>query len=164
MQDEARALTAKIRRATDDLWNLIVKAYQTRAWSALGYPSWDLYVQKELGDLKIRLPKESRREIMCSLRDNGLSLRAIASATGYDKHTVSRDTRDIRPQPPELRKLAHAVNLQTARLVKLAASQHDAAAVDELIHARQQLDHAIALAHRGPVGLKLGQMPHLTDR
>lgn len=87
----ARELTRQIREATENLWGLIVRAYQTKAWKTLGYPSWDAYVTKELGDLKIRLPKEDRREITKTLHDHGLSLRAISSVTGYDKHTVSRD-------------------------------------------------------------------------
>ncbi len=89
--EEAQALTQKIRVAADDLWGLVVVAYQARAWTAMGYRTWDVYVSKELGDLRFRLPREDRREIVQSLRDNGLSLRAIAAVTGYDKHTVSRD-------------------------------------------------------------------------
>ena len=37
------------------------------------------------------IPKESRREICNHLRDEGLSLRAISSAIGYDKHTIASD-------------------------------------------------------------------------
>lgn len=89
--NEARNLTARIRHAANDLWGLVVVAYRSRIWLVLGYPNWDIYCQKELGDLKIKLPKESRREVVLTLRDYGLSLRAIASVTGYDKHTVARD-------------------------------------------------------------------------
>jgi transposase-like protein len=93
----AKELTDKIRIAADDLWELIAAAYQSKAWEALGYKNWDAYVTKELGELKIRIPKEDRREIVGTLRDAGLSLRAIAAATGYDKHTVTRDLQESRP-------------------------------------------------------------------
>lgn len=88
---DAQALTAQIRAMSERLWDLVVIAYQHRAWTALGYKSWDCYVQAEFGPLKIRIPKEDRREIVSSLRDHGLSLRAIGSATGYDKHTIASD-------------------------------------------------------------------------
>ncbi|WP_155726962.1 hypothetical protein [Mycobacterium avium] len=95
----AREVTDRIRTATQYLWTLVVTAYQRRAWLALGYKSWDAYCDKEFGDLRLKLPRESRREIMLNLRDNGLSLRAISSVTGYDKHTVSRDLKGTPARP-----------------------------------------------------------------
>lgn len=87
----AREITERIRTTSNYLWVLVVAAYQRRAWQALGYKNWDSYCQKEFANLRIKLPRESRSEVMRNLRDHGLSLRDISSATGYDKHTVSRD-------------------------------------------------------------------------
>jgi len=39
---------------------------------------------------------------MKTLHDAGMSLRAIASATGYDKHTVSRTLAQKTPSPAEM--------------------------------------------------------------
>lgn len=54
---------------------LIVLAYQERAWEELGYSNWDACSARELGDLKLQLPKEGdRRKIMCTMCDRDLSL------------------------------------------------------------------------------------------
>jgi hypothetical protein len=84
----ARTLTDRIKVAVEGTWHLIIEAYVTRAWAALGYPSWDDYCTREFGTSRLRLPREERQEIVSSLREQGLSLRAIAAATGVDKKTV----------------------------------------------------------------------------
>lgn len=88
---EARQLTDRIKRQVSDLWDLIVRAYESRAWSQLGYDSWDEYCEVEFEASGIRVPREDRKEIVCSLRDRGLSTRAIASATGVNDRTVRRE-------------------------------------------------------------------------
>ncbi|WP_234539438.1 hypothetical protein [Streptomyces shenzhenensis] len=45
----------------------------------------------EDGEYRVRLPREERQEVVASLRDSGLSTRAIASATGIAQDTVRRD-------------------------------------------------------------------------
>jgi hypothetical protein len=66
-------------------------AYMLRASSALGYTSWDDDCTREFGTTRLRLPREERGEVVASLRESGLSIRAIASATGIDKNTVQTD-------------------------------------------------------------------------
>lgn len=89
--DEARDLTDRIKTALGVTWELIVDAYQGRAWAALGYDHWDQYCNAEFGGGRLRLPLEDRREVVASLRDAGLSTRAIAAATGMGATTVRRD-------------------------------------------------------------------------
>lgn len=91
--DEARALTDRIKIAVEGTWQLIREAYTTRTWAALGYDTWDAYCTAEFGDTRLRLPREERQEVVASLRDSGLSTRAIASATGVSQMQVSRDLR-----------------------------------------------------------------------
>lgn len=88
---DARALTDQIRAAVGSVWDLIVEAYTSRAWATLGYESWDDYTRWEFDGARIALPREDRQEVVASLRDSGLSLRAIASATGVSKGTVQND-------------------------------------------------------------------------
>lgn len=90
-QEQARALTNRIKVAVEGTWLLIQEAYTSRAWAALGYDTWDAYCTTEFGTARLRLPREERQEVVASLRENGLSVRAIASATGVNKETVSRD-------------------------------------------------------------------------
>jgi soluble cytochrome b562 len=87
----ARALTDRIKVAVEGTWLLIQDAYTSRAWAALGYPNWDAYCTEEFGASRLRLPREERQEVVASLRESGLSTRAIAAATGMDQSTVVRD-------------------------------------------------------------------------
>lgn len=87
--EEARDLTEKLRTALSVSWELVKEAFRRRAWAALGYESWDDYCVHEFDDLRLRLPREERREVVVSLREAGMSTRAIASATGVSKSTVS---------------------------------------------------------------------------
>ncbi|MEC3953804.1 hypothetical protein VMT65_12260 [Nocardia sp. CDC153] len=87
----ARELTDQIKAGAEVLWQLIAQAYLDRVWEALGYSSWDEYCAQEFGECRVRLPREERREIVASMREIGLSTRAIAAATGVNFATVSRD-------------------------------------------------------------------------
>lgn len=73
----------------------MLTAYTRRAWSALGYNSWDDYCVREFGAARLRLPREERAEIVSSLRESGLSIRAIASATGAAYDTVRKDVNHL---------------------------------------------------------------------
>lgn len=88
--EAARALTDRIKVAVEGTWELIKQAYSTGAWAALGYGSWDDYCTREFGTSRLRLPREERQEVVASLRDSGLSIRAIASVTGDSRETVRR--------------------------------------------------------------------------
>lgn len=88
---DARNLTDKIKAGTAALWELIKEAYASRAWASLGYSSWDDYCTQEFGTSRIRLPREERREVVSSMREIGMSTRAIASATGVSQKTASRE-------------------------------------------------------------------------
>lgn len=88
--DVARDLTDRIRRQLEFTWDLVIQAYEGGAWLALGYKSWNDYCVKEFGSQHIAIPREDRNEIVGSLREAGLSLRAISSATGISKDTVAR--------------------------------------------------------------------------
>lgn len=87
----ARDITDKIRAGLEGVFQLIKAAYSGHAWSALGYASWDAYIQSEFGHLYLRPPREERGEVIGSLRDAGLSIRAIATATQLGRTTVQRE-------------------------------------------------------------------------
>ena len=88
---DARNLTDKIKVGTAALWELIKEAYASRAWASLGYASWDDYCTQEFGTSRIRLPREERQEVVASMREIGMSVRAIASATGDSYGTVRNE-------------------------------------------------------------------------
>lgn len=89
--EEAREVTDRIRTGMESVYHLIRSAYRGRAWAALGYGSWDEYVTREFGNLHLRPPLEERQQVMVSLREVGMSTRAIATATQVSEATVRRD-------------------------------------------------------------------------
>jgi hypothetical protein len=89
--DEARRLTNSIRLSATRMTDLLVKAYEQRAWAALDYISWEAYCDREFGNLKLRMPREERAETVAELREAGMSIRAIAAGTGLDPKTVHKD-------------------------------------------------------------------------
>ncbi|MEG8184273.1 hypothetical protein GZH49_38105 [Nocardia terpenica] len=90
----ARELTDRIKSHVEQAWELIKQAYTARAWIPLGYGSWDDYCAAEFDRARIRVPREERAEIVASLREIGMSTRAIAVATGISQPTVRRDLAD----------------------------------------------------------------------
>lgn len=50
-------------------------------------------VAAEFGSSRLRLPREERQEVVASLRESGLSIRAIEAATGLGRGTVERELR-----------------------------------------------------------------------
>lgn len=89
--EQARMLTDRIKVAVDGTWILIQEAYVSRAWAALGYTSWDDYCTREFGTSRLRLPREERQEVVASLREIGMSTRAIAAATGTNRETIRQE-------------------------------------------------------------------------
>jgi hypothetical protein len=100
-EHQARALTDRIRIAVEGTWQLIQEAYTSRAWAVLGYDTWDAYCTAEFGKTRLRLPREERQEVVASLRDSGLSTRAIASATALSEATVRRDLSGASSDAPD---------------------------------------------------------------
>ena len=88
---QARELTDRIKVGVEAIWELVKQAFQSRAWAALGYDSWDDYCTREFGTSRIRLPREERQEVVASMREIGMSVRAIAAATGSGTRTIQRD-------------------------------------------------------------------------
>lgn len=87
----ARELTRQIRVGLEHSYTLIIAAWRGRAWAAMGYSSWDAYCQGEFGNLALQPPREERQAVVLSLREAGMSIRAIVSATGLGQGTVVRE-------------------------------------------------------------------------
>ena len=99
---DARTLTDRIKVGVEAVWDLITQAYVERAWDVLGYSSWDDYCTREFGTSRLRLPREERSEVVASLRESGLSTRAISAATGLSRNTIAKDLEQVaQSEPPE---------------------------------------------------------------
>ena len=98
---QARELTDRIKVGVEAIWELVKQAFQSRAWAALGYGSWDDYCTREFGTSRIRLPREERQEVVASMREIGMSYRAIGAAVGIDPMTARADVRGVGNSTPE---------------------------------------------------------------
>lgn len=87
----AEQITIQIRMLMERAWEYIAIAYQGRAHLALGYASWDEYVDDRLGDLRLTVPREQRGAVVQSLSNAQMSLRAIAKVLGVSVATAYRD-------------------------------------------------------------------------
>lgn len=98
---EAEDRAERIRTALSVSWDLIKDAWKAFDWQALGYQSWDAYCDGEFGTSRIRLPREERREVVSSMREIGMPIRAIASATGTNRETVRQEVAGDKKLSPE---------------------------------------------------------------
>lgn len=89
--EEVHVRLDRVKSGVERIWDDMVALYQGRAWIALGYPSWDALCDTELGGARIALPRQQRQEIVCDLRQSGMSNRAIASAVGVAYGTIRND-------------------------------------------------------------------------
>lgn len=93
---EARELTDRIKAAVEQVWALLLEAHERRAWSALGYATWEEYVRGEF--------HMSRRRSY-QLLDQGFVVRALQAAVDVNHGThqvevTEREARDIKPVLP----------------------------------------------------------------
>lgn len=94
---EARWLTDDMKLDAVLLQRKVARAFQGRAWLALGYSGWDEYITSEFGGLRIRPPKESELEAIAELSAAGMSTREIAATYGISHQTVANRLEEMRP-------------------------------------------------------------------
>lgn len=92
--EQAQAITENIRKSLSVAHDLLILAWQQRAWAALGYTSWDAYIESEFSSLALRPPRENQPQTVASMRSAGMSMRAISSATDLSFSTVRRRARE----------------------------------------------------------------------
>ncbi|MFJ9365425.1 hypothetical protein ACIRRA_13535 [Nocardia sp. NPDC101769] len=99
--ETAQELTERIKAGVEVVWGLVTQAYLDRVWKTLGYSSWDEYCTKEFGSCRLQLPREERQEIVASMRELGMSTRAIAAATGLSVGTVHNEATGVQNRTPD---------------------------------------------------------------
>jgi hypothetical protein len=96
-EGKAKILDGRIRRLAKQakeqlvqVRRLLDEAKAGRVHETLGYPSWTAYVADALGG-QLQLSGEARQAMVHLMAGEGMSVRAIASATGASKSTVAHD-------------------------------------------------------------------------
>lgn len=69
----------------------VLALWEARAWEMLDYANWEALCDARGWTKRVALPRPERREIVSTLRQEGMSTRAIAAATGVGVGTVHRD-------------------------------------------------------------------------
>lgn len=95
----AEQVTVQIRTLLDRSWEYLALAYKGRAFLALGYASWDAYVDARFGDLRIAVPREHRHHAVAALTGVSMSIRAMAKLLGVGVGTVHREMTDTAGVP-----------------------------------------------------------------
>lgn len=94
----ARRLTQRIRAKVADALDLIVEAWEGRAWEALDYDSWDAYLATELPEVNaFRLPIDTRRDAVAAWAARGMSQRAMAAGLNVSPGTIAADVAVVVP-------------------------------------------------------------------
>lgn len=89
---DAAELTARIGQALGHAESLIVEAFVGRAWQAMGYSSWDEWVDAHFGSSPLMtVARLDRPVVVQALSTAGMSTRAIGRALGVGRSTVHRE-------------------------------------------------------------------------
>lgn len=91
---DARSRAARIRIGISSYLSTlsdVAAAYAQRDWEALGYSTWQQYVDGEYSEQRLKLSPEHRQKAVAELRLAGLSQTAIATAVGVSQGTVRND-------------------------------------------------------------------------
>jgi hypothetical protein len=100
----ARTRAGQIRQGVHDYFKtlaLVGQAWEDRDWEALGYDSWEEYVDGEFSEVRLRLSAEHRQKAIVERRLAGMSQRAIGSTVGVSAATVNRDLAGVSDETPD---------------------------------------------------------------
>ncbi len=85
-----RLMAGTARENFEKVGRLLDEAKRGRVHEVLGFKSWTEYVAEAVGG-QLQLSGDSRAAMVQMLAGEGMSVRAIATATGVSKSTVDRD-------------------------------------------------------------------------
>lgn len=95
LDERIRVMANAAARDMDALAELVAKAKAGEIHEALEFDSWTSYVADALAPLFHERSRDERRRIVALLDDAGMSIRAIAEATGTPKSTVADDVHQL---------------------------------------------------------------------
>lgn len=104
-QELARSRAARIRAGIGAYMHTLADvsaAYAQRDWEALGYDSWESYVEGEYSAARLKLTPEHRQKAVAELRLAGMSQRAIGTALGVSAATVNADLAGVQDRTPDV--------------------------------------------------------------
>lgn len=155
-----RLMAQTTRENFEKVGRLLDEAKQGRLHEALGFKSWTAYVADALGG-QLQLTGEARQAMVQVLAGEGMSVRAIATATGVSKSTVDRDlaqvSHDGTPSDPTVPE-SGVPQRDTSDVVQ-ALADGDAALADELTDALKDAEPATVTGVDGKTYTKPKRKP-----
>lgn len=92
---EARKLTARIRRATDDLWVLVTEAHDRKVWEPMGYANFAEWLREEVGLGRSRgYQLLAQGKVIKALRDS-----TIVESVGEPNEAQARELAPLADDP-----------------------------------------------------------------
>jgi N6-adenosine-specific RNA methylase IME4 len=104
----ARALTDRIKEGAENLWRMLLEAYEGGAHTALGYSSWGAYFEAEFG---------CRKSKAYQLLEAGRVVRAIDANSAIAERPTESQTRPLAP-------IAKTAPEGAARIWEAAVEEH----------------------------------------
>jgi hypothetical protein len=104
-EQAARARAERIRKGLRDYLETVAEfalAFERADWQVLGYPTWQDYLDGEYGADRLRVPEIHRTQAVATLRQVGMSTRAIGSALGISKDTAAREVAAVAAETDDL--------------------------------------------------------------
>lgn len=161
----ARALTDRIKESAENLWRMLLEAYEGGAHTALGYCSWGAYFEAEFGGMKSKAYQ---------LLEAGRVVRAIDANSAIAERPTESQARSLAPiakMDPEgaariweatVKEHANPTAADVGRMVEEHVGGSSAHGVSELLEKLTPTDAIQALTER--VGSKelLARLPPLT--
>ena len=112
----ARKLTQRIRAKLSDVLDLVLRAWEGRAWEPLGYDSWQAYVDAELPELaSLRLPVDERRSAVAAWAARDMPQRAMAAGLNVSPATIAGDVAEVVPFDSSATVVSHDGRRRPAR-------------------------------------------------
>lgn len=100
-EHDARELIDSLRSAVEIAERQIIRAWQGRAWLALGYESWDEMIAHEFHSQYIKIAPDDRRAKAIEMARVGMSTRATAAALGVSHQTIANDLAGVKDLTPD---------------------------------------------------------------
>lgn len=127
--EEAQSITAQIRDAVENVWDLLKRAHDGQAWSAIGHKSWDEYVKQEF-----QMSKRHANRLL-NYADIKASLEAHVGPIGPTPETEGQGRPLTKLEAPEQQQEAWAAAVETAKSEgkEQPTAKHVEAAVSEVM-------------------------------
>lgn len=161
-REEAQIRVARVRAHVEQAWDDLIALHAERAWLSLGYESWDALCDAEFDGARIALPREDRREVVGQMREAGMSIPAIASATGASVGTIHNDLSELKGSGRDLPSEVTGLDGKTRPAkVTTTTRQTEATKVEQVVDTEtgEVLDHTPEAAPSKPSAAKRKPLP-----